>query len=455
MYRRPWDTREDEKLRALVTEHGTQQWALIASEMDASARARASEGDTGTHELEPALCGLAPGLVAVAATAAPKKPQSAAQVALQGGPPRDSPWSGFGSLWEYLGDYLGDMDEEEQRLDEEEQRRRGGKRGAEDEDARSESDGSELGREPFTEDEMLSELDEMLDAFGADAVGYGGAAALSPPRPPPPRQLELRDLSVRELNVLIAALGGAVDVARVAVEKAELLELASAALGAAPLPLIDEVLTTLGLNGLQPMVAPPRRTIELHQMDATQLRALIAKLSHALERPLDELPDASLAALVQLARQRLREAPLALLDEVCIQLQLTTTTAPKDEEAIGDGSVAGWAARRATAAAVAARGDGADMMSARWSDVSDWPDDLDARLPSMSAQHGAPAPSSASDESRRRLARHVARLERLRARANGVAAAPPRKWVCRGEGGGAHERTTIEGAASFDGIGGS
>ena len=34
MYRRPWDTREDEKLRALVTEHGTQQWALIASEMD-------------------------------------------------------------------------------------------------------------------------------------------------------------------------------------------------------------------------------------------------------------------------------------------------------------------------------------------------------------------------------------------------------------------------------------
>ena len=101
---------------------------------------------------------------------------------LQGGPPRDSPWSGFGSLWEYLGDYLGDMDEEEQRLDEEEQRRRGGKRGAEDEDARSESDGSELGREPFTEDEMLSELDEMLDAFGADAVGYGGAAALSPPR---------------------------------------------------------------------------------------------------------------------------------------------------------------------------------------------------------------------------------------------------------------------------------
>ncbi|KOO31996.1 hypothetical protein Ctob_009972 [Chrysochromulina tobinii] len=187
------------------------------------------------------------------------------------------------------------MDEEERRLDEEEQRMRGGKRGAEDEDARSESDGSELGREPFTEDEMLSELDEMLDAFG---------------------QLKLSDLSVRELIVLIAALGGAVDVARLAVEKAELLELASAALGAAPLPLIDEVLTTLGLNGLQPMVAPPRRTIELHQMDATQLRALIAKLSHALERPLDELPDASLAALVQLARQRLREAPLALLDEV-------------------------------------------------------------------------------------------------------------------------------------------
>jgi hypothetical protein len=176
-------------------------------------------------------------------------------------------------------------------------------------------------------------------------------------------------------------------------------------------------------------------------MDATQLRALIAKLSHALERPLDELPDASLAALVQLARQRLREAPLALLDEVCIQLQLPTT-----------------------------QGDDAHMLSARWSDVSDWPDDLDdldanlddlgASLPSMSAQHaaagaGAPEPSSASDESRRRLARHAARLERLRARASGAAAAPPPKWVRRGEDGGAHERTTIEGAASFDGIGGS
>ena len=33
-YRRPWDTQEDTKLRALVNEHGTQQWALIASEMD-------------------------------------------------------------------------------------------------------------------------------------------------------------------------------------------------------------------------------------------------------------------------------------------------------------------------------------------------------------------------------------------------------------------------------------
>ena len=74
------------------------------------------------------------------------------------------------------------------------------KRGAEDEDARTESDGSELGREPFTKDEMLSELNEMRDAFGADVAGYDGAAALSPPRPPPPRQHKLSDLSVRELN---------------------------------------------------------------------------------------------------------------------------------------------------------------------------------------------------------------------------------------------------------------
>ena len=32
-YRRPWDQPEDEKLRRLVSEHGIQQWALIASEM--------------------------------------------------------------------------------------------------------------------------------------------------------------------------------------------------------------------------------------------------------------------------------------------------------------------------------------------------------------------------------------------------------------------------------------
>jgi len=32
-YRKPWDTIEDKLLRDLVSEHGTQQWALIASEM--------------------------------------------------------------------------------------------------------------------------------------------------------------------------------------------------------------------------------------------------------------------------------------------------------------------------------------------------------------------------------------------------------------------------------------
>jgi len=223
MYRRPWDTREDEKLRALVTEHGTQQWALIASEMDGRNGKQCRERwhnqlDTnlskdGWSEEEDRIllegqnqhgnkwaeiAKMLPGRTDNSV----KKPQSTAQGALQGGPPRDSPWSGFGSLWEYLGDYLGDnnMDEEERRLDEEEQRMRGGKRGAEDEDARSESDGSELGREPFTEDEMLSELDEMLDAFGSDVAGDDGAAALAPPRPPSPRQHKLSDLSVRELN---------------------------------------------------------------------------------------------------------------------------------------------------------------------------------------------------------------------------------------------------------------
>ena len=34
MYRKPWSTEEDSKLRALVAEHGTQQWAAIANAMD-------------------------------------------------------------------------------------------------------------------------------------------------------------------------------------------------------------------------------------------------------------------------------------------------------------------------------------------------------------------------------------------------------------------------------------
>ena len=33
-YRKPWDAIEDERLRELVEKHGTQQWALIASEMN-------------------------------------------------------------------------------------------------------------------------------------------------------------------------------------------------------------------------------------------------------------------------------------------------------------------------------------------------------------------------------------------------------------------------------------
>ena len=32
-FRKPWDPEEDQRLRALVAKHGTQQWALIASEM--------------------------------------------------------------------------------------------------------------------------------------------------------------------------------------------------------------------------------------------------------------------------------------------------------------------------------------------------------------------------------------------------------------------------------------
>ena len=64
----------------------------------------------------------------------------------------------------------------------------------------------------LTDDELLGELDDMLDAMRHDALGVGGgeaagvsrvrfdasADAIAPPEPPPPpKQLQLSDLSVR------------------------------------------------------------------------------------------------------------------------------------------------------------------------------------------------------------------------------------------------------------------
>ena len=282
-----------------------------------------------------------------------------------------------------------------------------GKKGGGDDD--DESEFSEL----LTEDEMLSELDDVLDAIGLDDDDLG-LLQLEPPPPPPPKQLTLSDLGVRELKVLIGALGGAEEQTSTAVEKHELLELAATALGSAPLPLIDEVLTTLGLNNLQPMAAPPRRTIELHQLDAAQLRALITKLSGV---PAPELDD--VGELVPIARARIKEAPLPLLDEACLELQLegAATSAPAKAGDVVDGP---WAARHEArvAAAAADEASSSGLLSARWSDVSDWPEHLE-ELTKGAAASASGAASGASSDTKRRLARHAARLERLRASRSG------------------------------------
>ena len=69
--------------------------------------------------------------------------------------------------------------------------------------------------------------------------------------PPPPKQLVLGDLSVKQLSVLIKALGGEAELTPNLLEKRELVTIATSVLAAAPLGLIDDVTAALGLSGLQ------------------------------------------------------------------------------------------------------------------------------------------------------------------------------------------------------------
>ena len=171
----------------------------------------------------------------------------------------------------------------------------GGGGGGDDDDDDSAWSESGGGGSELTEEEMLSELDDMLDAMGSDLSPDGPPAHAQRP-PSPPRQLKLGDLSVRELRVLIASLGGDEARATSAVEKSELLALAASALASAPLPLIDETLTTLGLNGLQQPTVAPRMRIELGELKAEQLRKLVTKLHGGQHDP--SLIDADVATLV-------------------------------------------------------------------------------------------------------------------------------------------------------------
>ena len=111
---------------------------------------------------------------------------------------------------------------------------------------------------------------QSLDAIAAEAAGSGSGgggstsadyagltqAALAAAQAEadaaastPPKQLQLKDLSVKQLRVLIKALGngGALDGVTI-VEKRELVSLAFSTLADAPLALIDEVTNALGVH---------------------------------------------------------------------------------------------------------------------------------------------------------------------------------------------------------------
>ena len=96
----------------------------------------------------------------------------------------------------------------------------------------------------------LSGLTQASLAAAGLAPTADGAPPPPAPPPPPPRQLQLKDLTVKQLRVLIKALGGEgeLEEAGVMVDKSELLSVAFRVLASSPLPLIDEVTSALGLS---------------------------------------------------------------------------------------------------------------------------------------------------------------------------------------------------------------
>jgi len=180
--------------------------------------------------------------------------------------------------------------------------------------------------------EALCKLGDALDRVDSDDVCVSRQQIPSERmlRPPSSRQLHLEDLSVHQLRTLVAALGGDIAVPEVLLEKEELVAAAADSCASAPLPLVDEVLCTLCLPGLESMAAPAAshedhghgafadRVVPLEELTQRELRIIIVKLTGG-SRDGSHL---NVVDLVTVARAAIALAPLPLLDEACLELRL-------------------------------------------------------------------------------------------------------------------------------------
>ena len=241
--------------------------------------------------------------------------------------------------------------------------------------AGDDGEGSDGGESAWTEYELQDELDDMLDAVTGDILGdadyrvdrsrrlSGGGAGSSFDEldgPEPEHQLlELGALSVAQLKQLIARLGGEEQLPKLALEKRELVGCAAKLLGTAPLVLIDELFREMGFAGFKPggegddggadvlsrwagdgpggkagggggggatsVMAAAERRIQLHELTRRQLRALLVKLGGADSGGAHLTMDKQ--QLLKAAREAMGQAPLVLLDEACVELQVRAEAA--------------------------------------------------------------------------------------------------------------------------------
>ena len=298
-----------------------------------------------------------------------------------------------------------------------------------------------------SEAELLSELDDMLAATANDLIDddeppinlvgldLASRQRRGREREPEPeevveaRAFELAELSVLQLRQLVARLGGADELPEVVVEKGELVAVAAGCLGRAPLALIDEVFKEMHLNAFRPgdedasaawaaqlpsaaadgkPVIPPlplgarkeaARRIELHELSSKQLRALLVKLGGGTAD--GSHMHAPKQVLLRLAREAMGAAPLALLDEACVELEMR---AEARRAAAAAGEAPPESARSDASSAPSALTPKADGGGGGDSDGS-W----DGRPLSPIGLAG-----TAGSESARRLARHAARVEKLK-----------------------------------------